>query len=82
MPRSNQPRKYGPARITTNRYPTFPCNCRQPRKLAFHDEITAKMALAEIQAKDSQFKAKNQKKVYQCPLGNYHLTSWSSRWEI
>lgn len=86
MPRRNTPKQ----RRGMPKWVTHPkrlrCACRKPRKVAFYDEVDAKLALAEIQSKDSQYRAYQEKgmekTIYRCHLGNWHLSSWVNRWDI
>lgn len=49
-------------------------------KTRYRDEIGAKLALARIQHKDSSGRAKQERRVYLCPLcRGWHLTSKKAR---
>lgn len=44
-------------------------------KIAFRDEIAAKLALAEAQRNDGSKRPKLEKRVYRCEHGRWHLTA-------
>lgn len=50
--------------------------CRMKRR--YRDEIAAKLALANIQAKDSPKRPKTEQRAYPCG-GHWHLTSEERR---
>lgn len=50
------------------------------RKVAYRDEVAAKLTLAEARWKDGSRRSKLEVRAYKCPKGNHwHLTSSSER---